>query len=131
MTSLIAAIIPRRGNVGGTTPGHPQALFGAVDPEDVRSLPLIGWYLRLVASAAQPRDPAAVERTGWRRDLYGPNVPGEGWGALQWLWTAALCGACAVLVTVLAGAWWLSLLFLPLVGYAAARTLGTFRERYY
>lgn len=92
--------------------------------------PVLGWYVGLIRRAAEPRDPAAVERQGLAKDLYGSALPREGWGPTLWGFNAASMMFCAV-ATAVAGAWWISLLCLPVGAFAAARTIGTLREHYY
>jgi hypothetical protein len=96
----------------------------------VRRLPVIGWYTWLIKRAAQPRDADALERQGIAKDLYGSRRAREGWAATQWALESAILSVCAV-AAALAGLWWFGLLVSPLAAYAAARMIGTARERYY
>jgi len=92
------------------------------------SVPLVGWYFALIRRAAQPRDPAAPERYGLDRVLFGSSRPGKGWGVELWGWQALPLLLSAV-GTAAVGLWWLSLIVLPVLIYTLARMVGTYRER--
>ena len=87
----------------------------------------IRWYLQVLRQTAQPRDEAAVERSGIRRVVFGHKTPGSGWGALFWSFEAGLFALIAVW-SLSAGVWTLGLAVLPLLAHATARTIGTVRE---
>jgi hypothetical protein len=93
----------------------------------MRVRPWIRWYLRLLRQTAQPRDEAAVERSGLRRLVFGYRTPGSGWGAVLWSFEAAVL-ALIVLWSPFAGIWWFGLAVLPLLAHSVARSIGTFRE---
>jgi len=83
----------------------------------------------VLRESAQPRDEAAVERVGLRRLAFGYRTPGSGWGTVLWSFETGLFALFALL-SFAAGLWWLACAFLPLVAHAAARSIGTFRERH-
>jgi hypothetical protein len=95
----------------------------------VRRVPLVSWYVDLLARAARPRSVNAVERDGLAKFVLGSARPdsraGNGWWYIRqagMMWIAV--AACAV-----AGLWWASVILLPFAAYFTAKSVGGFRER--
>jgi len=105
-------------------------LSGTVCPA-IGSIPVVGWYIRLLRQASQPRStPELLDRQGTSRLLFGSKQPGQGWGVTIWGLAAATLGIGTVGLA-LAGAWWLTVLILPVLAFVVARVIGTYREGYF
>jgi hypothetical protein len=67
-------------------------------------------------------------RTGIDRFLWGSGIPGEGFPAAYWGFTLFVAVAATV-VTLRDGAWWWSILFIPVAVWAFRRTMKAVRAR--